>query len=218
MPATLPVFYSFVRCPYAMRARMALAVSAQPYRHREIVLRNKPAEMISISPKATVPVLELPNGQVLDESLDIATWALGINDPQQWLVPEIGYAHDMMELIAINDGPFKHHLDRYKYANRYGADTDPQHHRGKAYEFLISLNTRLDEDENLFGGRPCLADFAIFPFVRQFANTDNDWFDGQPLNHLQKWLQAHLSSDLFKHIMQKFPPWKPGDKEPQFPI
>lgn len=201
-----------------MRARMALTVSAEPYRHREIVLRNKPAEMISISPKATVPVLELPDGRVLDESLDIATWALGINDPEQWLAPQNGSVQNMMELIDINDGPFKQHLDRYKYANRYDADTDPEHHRSEGYSFLHTLNTRLGEHAHLFGGRACLADYAIFPFVRQFANTDRDWFDGQPLSDLQKWLEAHLSSDLFQNIMKKLAPWKPGDKEPQFPI
>ncbi|RZJ25863.1 MAG: glutathione S-transferase, partial [Haliea sp.] len=114
----LPVLYSFRRCPYAMRARLALAVSAQPHELREIVLRNKPAAMLSASPKGTVPVLVLPDGQVLDESLDIMRWALGRNDPAQWLSPA-GASHGAMDaLIAGNDGTFKQHLDRYKYPNR----------------------------------------------------------------------------------------------------
>lgn len=217
MTASLPIFYSFRRCPYAMRARMALTVSGQDYLHREVVLRDKPAEMISISPKATVPVLQLPDGRVIDESLEIAQWALEINDPEQWLVPQNENFQTMMELISLNDGQFKHNLDRYKYPSRYDETTDPIHHRGEGYLFLYNLNDRLEGKSHLFGNRPCLADYAIFPFVRQFANTDSDWFYAQPLINLYKWLQAHTQSGLFSYIMKKIDPWKPGVKEPQFP-
>jgi len=204
-----PILYSFRRCPYAMRARMALVQSQQRCIIREIVLRNKPDAMISISPKATVPVLQLENGQVLDESLDIMMWALNQNDPDEWLMPENATVTDMQALIAENDGPFKNHLDRYKYTTRFGDDTDPEYHRHEGAKFLKTLNDRLDHHDQLFGPQSCLGDFAIFPFVRQFANTDRDWFDAHPLPHLQKWLTGHLTSELFQTIMKKWPLWQP---------
>lgn len=190
-----------------MRARMALKISGQAYAHREILLRDKPDEMIEASPKATVPVLKQSNGDVLEESLDIMFWALDNNDPGQWLSPEKGTLEDMRALIAENDGTFKHHLDRYKYAVRYSEDTDPVYHRTQGAKFLETLNNRLGETRFLFGNRPSLADFAIFPFVRQFANTDREWFDGQPFDRLQDWLEGHLNSDLFTGIMKKYPLW-----------
>jgi len=204
-----PILYSFRRCPYAMRARMALMISRKQCIIREIVLRNKPAPMTNISPKATVPVLQLTGDQVLDESLDIMMWALNQNDPDGWLVPEKGTITDMHALIVENDGPFKNHLDRYKYATRYGQSTDPEYHRREGVLFLKTLNTRLERQDQLFGRCPSLSDFAIFPFVRQFANTDRDWFDLQHLPYLQKWLAEHLSSQLFQTIMKKWPVWGP---------
>lgn len=213
----LPTLYSFRRCPYAMRARLALSVSQQHCKLREIVLRDKPAEMVEISPKATVPVLQLNDGTVLEESLDIMRWALSMNDPADWLVPENGTLDDMFALIAECDGPFKGNLDRYKYANRYEEDTDPVAHRTEGAVFLAKLNNRLAGSENLFGDRPSLGDFAIFPFVRQFANTDREWFDMAPLPHVQRWLQTHLESDIFVAVMKKWAVWKNGDKEPVFP-
>lgn len=214
---SLPTLYSFRRCPYAMRARLSLSISQQHCRLREIVLRDKPAEMVEISPKATVPVLQLNDGTVLEESLDIMRWALSQNDPGYWLEPENGSLDDIFALIAECDGPFKHNLDRYKYANRYDESTDPVVHRTDGMEFLTKLDALLAETENLFGDRPSLADFAIFPFVRQFANTDREWFDAAPLPHLQRWLQAHLESDIFTGVMKKWQVWKNGDEEPVFP-
>jgi len=208
-----PILYSFRRCPYAMRARLALVISGQRCRLREVVLRSKPAEMLALSAKATVPVLQLPGGRVIDESLAIALWALDRHDPHHWLVPECGTFEQMRALIAQNDGPFKHHLDRYKYAVRYEENTDPLHHRAEGVVFLNTLNDSLGHQAHLFGDRPCLADYALFPFVRQFANTDRDWFDRQPLPNLQNWLKDHLASDLFLNIMMKAPPWSPGDKD-----
>ena len=131
--------------------------------------------MIALSPKATVPVLKLLDDTVLEESLDIMHWALGENDPENWLDPEVGTSAEVKELIAESDGPFKHNIDRYKYAIRYEEGTDPVFHRTEGAAFLEKLNGRLGKHTHLFGDRPCLADFAIFPFVRQFANTDRAW-------------------------------------------
>ncbi|MGB5723752.1 MAG: glutathione S-transferase [Parasphingorhabdus sp.] len=207
----LPVLYSFRRCPYAMRARMALLVSATPVRLREVVLREKPEEMIAASPKATVPVLVLPDGQVIDESLAIMHWALERNDPEHWLQ---GNAAESA-LIAEADGPFKGHLDRYKYPVHY-ENVDPLDHRAGGLVFLEKLDALLQDSGQLTGAKPTLADHAIFPFVRQFANNDRDWFDQLPLPALQKWLSDHLASPLFATTMQKYPQWKSGDVEPVF--
>jgi len=217
MLQALPILYSFRRCPYAMRARLALSVSRQQCILREVALRDIPAHMIDLSPKATVPVLQLSNGQVLEESLDVMLWALGCDDPQQWLEPEKGDLQEMKVLIALNDGPFKDHLDRYKYATRYEEGTDPVFHRSEGINFLSMLNDRLDHQTHLFGNRPALADYAIFPFIRQFANTDRDWFDDQPLANLQNWLIEHLDSNLFAGIMKKWPLWAPDDEQTLFP-
>jgi len=214
--ASLPVLYSFRRCPYAMRARMALSKSSQTCRLREVVLRNKPPEMIEASPKGTVPVIVAANGDVLEESLDIMLWSLGVNDPDQWLEPEQGSLADMLGLIAESDGPFKSHLDRYKYGTRY-PDEDTSGDRAAGLDFLVKLDGILAGVPYLFGARPSLGDIAIFPFVRQFANTDREWFDALPQAHLQKWLAGWLVSELFLGIMQKWPVWQAGDEEPLFP-
>tara|TARA_R110001599_G_scaffold109003_4_gene272320 strand:- start:853 stop:1512 length:660 start_codon:yes stop_codon:yes gene_type:complete len=209
----MPVLYSFRRCPYAMRARMALLVSATPVRLREVVLRNKPEEMIAASPKATVPVLVLPDGQVIDESLAIMHWALARNDPQNWLMGSDAEA----ALIAEADGPFKDHLDRYKYPTRY-ENVDPLDHRAGGLEFLRKLDAMIQKSGQLTGDQPSLADHAIFPFVRQFANNDRDWFDQLPLPALQKWLGDHLASPIFATTMVKYPQWVSGDVEPVFAL
>lgn len=209
----LPVLYSFRRCPYAMRARMALLISATPVRLREVVLRDKPAEMIAASPKATVPVLVLPDGQVIDESLAIMHWALKGNDPENWLQGTDAEE----ELIAEADGPFKDHLDRYKYPTRYD-NVDPLEHRAAGLAFLEKLDSLLQASGQLMGAKPTLADHAIFPFIRQFANNDRGWFDPLPLPALQKWLGDHLASPLFAMTMQKYPQWQSGDVEPVFSL
>jgi glutathione S-transferase len=198
-----PILYSFRRCPYAMRARMALLVSAQAVEIREVVLRNKPAELIAASPKATVPVLVLENGDVIDQSLDIMRWALGRNDPEGWLDGE-----DQV-LIADNDGPFKHHLDRYKYPERHGSDLLV--HREAALLILSGLEERLNGRTNLYRDSRTLTDMAIFPFVRQFAATDRDWFDAQALPRLREWLTRHENSPLFETAMVRLEPWQAGN-------
>ncbi|MFV1850016.1 MAG: glutathione S-transferase [Thalassospira sp.] len=205
-----PVLYSFRRCPYAMRARIALLAADIDVELREVVLRDKPQSMIDASPKATVPVLILQDGTVIDESLEIMVWALAENDPLEWLSPESGTLDDMLALIAQNDGPFKHHLDRYKYFNRY-EDADPAEHRRDAEKILNRLDGRLAVGKYLFGSRPALADFAIAPFIRQFANTDKEAFDAMPFVHLQRWLDDFLSSSFFERAMTKYDQWHEGD-------
>lgn len=211
-----PILYSFRRCPYAMRARMALWVSGITVELREVKLADKPPELAEASPKATVPVLVLPDGTVIDESIAVMRWALAQNDPEGWL------AGDSQALIERNDGPFKHHLDRYKYPTRYpdeargDEETFRLDHRTLGLTILLDLDGKLGGRAQLCGERRTLADIALFPFIRQFANTDRDWFDAQGLPHLQPWLEAHLASDLFKAIMPKFAPWQAGDPPIQF--
>jgi glutathione S-transferase len=199
--SALPILYSFRRCPYAMRARMAIAVSGVEAEHREILLRDKPAEMLAVSPKGTVPVLILPSGQVIDESLDVMRWALAQNDPLGWL----GHIDD--DLIASNDGPFKAALDRYKYPHRYDL-IDGLAHRELALAHLHSLSERLSDRPYLAGPSAGFTDIALFPFVRQFAATDQDWFSQLPMPNLHRWLNALLSAPLFQQIMVKHPLWK----------
>ncbi len=204
----LPILYNFRRCPYAMRARMALMISGQAVKLREVVLRDKPVEMVEASPKATVPVLILEDGTVIDESLAIMNWALGKNDPEDWLKDRAVSE----PLIAEADDKFKMHLDRYKYPSRY-KDVDPVEHRTAGLAILRSWDQRITGQGQLTGFNKALADIAIFPFVRQFANNDRIWFDAQPIPTLQKWLAGHLESDLFQSIMAKYPQWKAGDEE-----
>ena len=201
----MAVLYSFRRCPYAMRARMALHVSGVEYEHREIILRDKPASMLDASPKGTVPVFIKDNGDVIDESLDLALWALSQNDPLGWL-----NGHDA-DLIAQNDGPFKYHLDRYKYASRY-QDNVPRGavdlaHRSQAEEILIKLNQLLKENGSLTGPQQSFTDIAIFPFIRQFAAVEPEWWNNTPLHALRDWLGRHIDSAIFKTIMTKHPLW-----------
>ena len=206
--STLPILYSFRRCPYAMRARMAILNGSKQCVLREVSLKNLPNEMLLVSPKATVPVLLLSDGQVLEESLDIMDWALRDNNPGGWLTPELGSLDEMLEIINEIDTDFKYNLDRYKYSSRF-TDIDPIYHRDKAKEQLFFLNAKLEKGKNLFGNRVSLADIAIFPFIRQFANTDRDWFSGLEIKPLSQWLERHVSSDLFLNNMRKWPLWLP---------
>ena len=180
-----------------MRARLALDVSGHEYELREVALRNKPPEMLQASPKGTVPVLVLPDGKVIDESLDIMLWALSHNDPEDWLRHE----HDTRGLIAQFDSHFKQHLDRYKYPTRF-AGADPVVSRTEASQDLALLEDRLTRTPYLAGEHVSLADMAILPFVRQFANVDPDWFASQPFTALQRWLSTLVQSARFERIMQ----------------
>lgn len=204
------VLYSFRRCPYAMRGRMALMVSGVEVELREVVLRNKPAAMLEASPKATVPVLICNDGTIVDESFDVMLWALEQNDPDQWLAPLEEDKAAMLALIAENDGPFKHNLDRYKYATRY-EDVDGTEYRAMGVAFLEKLNDRLASRAYLFGERLALADFAIMPFIRQFRVADAAWFDAQDWPHLHRWLAELMTGPLFSAVMAKYAPWTPED-------
>ena len=210
-----PVLYSFRRCPYAMRARMALKVSGTSVRLREILLRDKPDEMVAISEKGTVPVLQLDDGTVIDESLAVMRWSLANADPEAWLAPHTGTIDEMLALIDENDGDFKHHLDRYKYSTRY-EEPDKLGHRDAGEKFLRKLDGRLQSSSFLFGEKRSLADIAIFPFVRQFRIADMAWFDGQDFKSLQKWLAVLMSSSLFEEVMEKYVPWKQSGEEINF--
>lgn len=211
MTTTLPVLYSFRRCPYAIRARLALEVSGLQYEQREVSLKSKPPEMLAASPKGTVPVLVLPGGQIIDESLDIMCWALEQNDPDGWLSPSMD---DMLALIAGNDGEFKYALDRYKYPNRYplesGGDVKAfaMAQRFEAANWLHTLEPRLSAGW-LFGHQPSLADMAILPFVRQFAHTNAAWFAAQPWPGLQVWLARFEACVMFDGVMAKQRLWHP---------
>jgi len=210
------ILYSFRRCPYAMRARMAIAVSGQNCTLREILLRDKPAEMLAASPKGTVPVLVLQDGTVLDESLDVMHWALEQNDPENWLTPIQNDEANTRALIAENDGPFKENLDRYKYSTRY-ENVNALDHRNGGLEFLKSLDARLNGQEFLAGDTFTILDAAILPFVRQFANTDREWFDQAGLQNVPRWLDENLASPRFARVMAKYPQWKTTGEEVDFP-
>lgn len=201
------ILYSFRRCPYAMRARMALCAAQIEYEHREIILRDKPASMLAASPKGTVPVFIKSGGEVIDESLDLMHWALSQNDPHNWMSADKNQTAD---LISQNDGPFKHHLDRYKYPSRYGdagrGQTDSAQ-RDAACEIIAGYEDRLKTGRNLTGDAPTLADIAIFPFMRQFANTDRAWWDNAPYPQTRAWLERHLASPVFIAIMKKHALW-----------
>ena len=210
-PSGLPVLYSFRRCPYAIRARLAIKVSGVRVALREVVLRDKPAALLLASAKATVPVLQLPDGRVLEQSLEIMHWALEQHDPQRWLChQEQEQAH---ALIALNDGRFKQALDRYKYASRH-PERPPHLWRDEAVDLMLSpLNARLAGRLFLLRDTPSLVDMAIAPFVRQFAAVDPGWFDSVPLGPLQAWTKRIVSSELFDSVMSKVTAWQPGNAE-----
>ncbi|QQV79069.1 glutathione S-transferase [Sphingomonas aliaeris] len=193
----MPILYSFRRCPYAMRARLAVRISGLAVDRVEVKLRDKPPAMLAASPKGTVPVLVLPNGRVIDESLDIMRHALAQADPEDWL------AREDAAVIAANDGAFKHHLDRYKYPDRH--DGDPIQHRAAGLEWLRTLDYRLAGRANLGGEARGLTDMAVMPFVRQFAAVDRNWFDAQDIPRLKRWLETHMASALFVAIMERTP-------------
>jgi len=196
-----------------MRARLAIAKSLISVDLREVVLRNKPQSLLDISPKGTVPVLRLTDTTVIEESLDIMHWALSINDPGHWLTEDL--AQDVHQLIEWNDGDFKYLLDRYKYADRYPEHSE-QFYREKAESFLMELEDRLTQRPFLCNSNCSLADMAIFPFIRQFANVNSDWFQSSKYQKLNQWLNKHLESELFISIMEKYPAWKVGDNQVVF--
>jgi len=206
----LNTLYSFRRCPYAMRSRLALKIAGLPVELREVDLDAVPAELSAVSSKNTVPVLVTPEGEVIDESWDILLWALRRNDPDDWLGDNERYVIPADQVLEINDFSFKEDLDHYKYFERY-----PEHpqvyYRERGEAFLEELEEMLSETRYLLGDQPSLADIGVFPFIRQFAGVDRTWFEQSPYVHLRTWLDAWLASDLFQSVMVKHPVWKPGD-------
>lgn len=204
----IPIFYSFRRCPYAIRARLALAVARVQVDLREVVLRDKPDAFLQTSPSGTVPCLQHAEG-VIDESLDVMVWALQQHDPEGWLdMPAEGW-----DWIARCDGAFKTALDRTKYATRY-PDADPQVERAKAMTFLQDLDQQID---GWVFKHPTIADYAILPFVRQFAFIDKAQFDREAIPQVQAWLAGFLGAQTFADVMVKYPQWIAGTEGIVFP-
>ena len=208
----LPILYSFRRCPYAMRARMALAASGAEVMLREVLLKDKPAELLAASPKATVPVLVLSDGRVIEESLDVMQWVLEHHDPLGWLESA---ALDSDWIIEC-DGDFKHWLDRYKYADRYPEHT-AEDYRQKAESFIQKLEDQLSVSDWVGGDAANAVDVALFPFIRQFAGVDPSWWQQAPYPKVRQWLENWLNSALFSAIMAKYPRWESGQPGERFP-
>ncbi len=202
----LPILYSFRRCPYAMRARLALLASGIQCELREVVLRNKPAEFLATSPKATVPVLVTTQGEVIEQSWDIMLWALHQHDPAHWLPSDANVFERGMQLLHRCDGEFKQQLDRYKYPQRHGLE-DGTAARDQAMFFLANLESLLTQQRYLFNSNIGIFDAAILPFIRQFAHVDIDWFAAQPLPSVQAWLSDFENSADFKRAMTVYPAW-----------
>lgn len=219
-----PILYSFRRCPYAMRARLAIASAGIAVELREVKLRDKPQALLDASPKATVPVVVDTDGTVIEESIDVMRWALSKTDPEGWLAPLKEEAEAVEALIAENDGPFKRHLDRYKYPARFPDENpDPTEQRDAALGILAAWDGQIASHSKgtdigwLFGPAPTLADMALLPFVRQFAHVDSGWFKEQHLPNMQVWLKRFLISDRFAQVMDKYDPWEDGAAGVSFP-
>jgi glutathione S-transferase len=206
---TTPILYSFRRCPYAIRARLAIYSAGIELEIREVLLRDKAPKFLEVSKSKTVPCLQT-NDAILDESLEIMVWALNISDPNNWLRE----TNKSNELIAICDGPFKNALDRTKYPNRY-PDENAVENRVLASDFLNLIESQLDP--NLFGENLNLADIAILPFIRQFAHIDFNWFLSQPWPKTAQWLENFKTSEMFNSVMKKYPKWEEDDPETLFP-
>lgn len=213
--AALPILYSFRRCPYAIRARLALSHAGVAVALREVDLKRKPAELLAVSPRATVPVLVIETERVLTQSLDIMHWALVQASNTDWL--QRGDSAAQRQLVSTTDGEFKHWLDRYKYAERH-PERGQAAYRDEAVRCLIEpLETALLASGHLGGDGPSWADAAVFPFVRQFAAVDADWWAAAPWLATQRWLTRWQDSALFAACMHKYPVWQPGDGPQRFP-
>lgn len=222
MKTSLPIFWSFRRCPYAMRARLALRSAGIEVELREIILRDKPDAFLAASVTQTVPVLVLEDGEVIEESLDIMLWALQRSgDPENWLSCYIADKEAVSAFFERLDGPFKSDLDRYKYAARFNSDKadiarNQDLHRERGTVFLRELEACLAKNPCLSGAQMGILDFACLPFVRQFRLADMHWFDAQDWPHLHSWLSQFLVSDRFLQIMEKYPAWHPGQDPVRF--
>lgn len=225
-----PILYSFRRCPYAMRARLAIRSAGITVVVREVVLRDKPKALLQASSKATVPVLVLDTGVVIEESTEIMQWALRQNDPEHLLERFSedsqkstrenkklqGTPGEVQALIAENDGSFKQALDRYKYADRHPEATQTDY-RQMAEIFVAKLESRLLLKSHLMGNRQTFVDLAILPFIRQFAGVEPSWFASAPYPRVRAWLNYFMTSEQFETVMQKYPKWQENDPETLFP-
>ena len=198
-----PLLYTYRRCPYAMRARMALLIAGIEFDAHEVSLRDKPSEMLALSPKGSVPVMVLPGGQVLEQSWDIMGWALNQAATKSWW--DAAQTAENLEWLAKNDGEFKHHLDRYKYPERFSESNREGYRENALASFLKPLNSRMEQSSYLGGSEPCATDLALFPFVRQFAAVEPAWYEQLELPALQAWLASWLSSPMFAQCMHKLP-------------
>lgn len=203
------ILYSFRRCPFAIRARMALIYAQVPVTVREIKLSDKPEEFKRLSPKATVPVLQLTDGTVLDESLDIIHWAIKQNDPDHWSISAKDEMQLAQQLVLELDGSFKKALDQYKYPDRYPG-CDPLMQRQVAETFISQLEQGLQTGPFLLGEKMKWLDIAVFPLLRQFSRVDEEWFVNAPYPKVRAWLNYHLASELFTEAMKKYPVWQGG--------
>lgn len=225
---TQPIFYSFRRCPYAMRARLSLIYAQQSVTLREVVLQDKPQALLDINPEATVPVLQLADGTVITESQDIMLWALQRNDPVS-LLSGVAEWSEIESLMNNNDGEFKFWLDRYKYSDRYDIreyiENDENvnesgkqlYFRQQAEVFIVHLEQCLSRHAFLLGEQVCLADIAIMPFVRQFAAVDSAWFETSKYEAVRSWLNRWLAAPAFLQLMTKYPAWQAGQQPVTFP-
>ena len=217
----LPILYSFRRCPYAMRARIFISMCDIEVELREVHLKNIPKDMSDVSPKSTVPVLQFNNGEILEESLDIMNWALNINDKYALKYSKEQNIKKTQEILNIIDGPFKYHLDRYKYNTRYIGNEEirsPEEHRDTALKLLeIIENELINKHLWIFSNNPSYIDLSILPFIRQFRIADIEWFDkNMPLKNLHAWLMRFLEWQTFHNIMKKNKPWKVNNEPVYF--
>jgi glutathione S-transferase len=205
---TLPILYSFRRCPYAMRARIVLYYSKISHEHREVDLKNKPQDMLDVSTKGTVPILLLPNASVLDQSLDIMYWALSRNDPNNWLPTSSATRKIANSVIEENDTIFKSSLDRYKYPDRYNSENiSSNDDKNQCLKFMEKIESKIEGKNFILSDRISMVDIAIFPFIRQFSLVDETWFHSLPYTLVKKWLLALCESNLFNSVMNKFESW-----------
>jgi glutathione S-transferase len=208
----IPILYSFRRCPYCMRAHMALKYTGLKIILRDVKLSNLPEEALAVSPHATVPSLVIGKDEYMDESWDIVKWATQQNDPENWLGESNKYLQDAEMLVETNDFSFKEDLDHYKYADRH-PEHPMEYYRQRCEEFLEELNETLEENTFLLAERITIADIAVFPFIRQFAMVDKSWFDKSPYPELQRWLDFMLDTEWFKEAFKKYKTWKPGSED-----
>ncbi len=203
----LPILYSLRRCPYAIRGRMGIALSKQQVLLREIITKDKPSELLASSAKGTVPVLVLPDGQIIEQSLDVMNWALQQNDPQDLLRSSNPTLNQQVhQLIKVNDDEFIGHLEKYRASVRY-RNIDKEQRRQDCEGFISKLEALLTDQAYFFGETPSLADFAVMPFVSQFVRVEKKWFVQSEYQNVGRWLRTHLDSKLYTQVMKQYPLW-----------